>query len=469
MLDLRTPRATTSVCEVCLRDCPARVVADGDRVLLEKTCPEHGVRRVLLSEHGEDYLRLDRGYHRLFPPDETPGPREDTYFFITNNCNQNCRYCLTEANRHPYFGDFERDKFEASLRAHRGSKVSLIGGEPLVHRDFLGFAGSVGRSGKVLVVYTNGLALSDETLVRDLVRAAPRLEVRMTFEGFDEDDYAHLRGKGFRERKLRALAHLERHRVPTTLGRTLLRDADPDRVRRSLRALIDYAGRHDFVRGLTFQGTMALGGEREARTEAALSVDRVMDLVVESLPIPYPREQAYLVQRMVHILARAFDLPICLYVQTAVLFREGGRWVDLGYYVDCERLRDRLDRRIASWPTSRVRLLAGLARDVLASARPRRWRALLGQAARVFPIFLHRYEFARIPASVLPLLSITVCDPVFVDGAVARRCEKAVHTQVDGRVVGELCSEMAIRHVRERTGMPPVSGREVVGGREGAA
>lgn len=462
-LDLRTPRVTTSVCEVCLQDCPARVLAEGDRVFLEKACPVHGVRQVLLSEHGDDYLRLDRGYHHLFPQDETPGPREDTYVFITNDCNQNCPYCLTEANRHPYFGNFDRADFEAFLERHRGSKVSLIGGEPLVHKDFLWFAARVGQSGKVLVVYTNGLGLSDEALVRDLVRVAPRLEVRMTFEGFDEEDYAHLRGRGFRERKLRALDNLERHGVPTTLGRTLVRGADPERVRRSLAALIEYAGRHDFVRGLTFQGTMALGGERGAGVETVLSVDRVMDLVVESLPIEYPREQAYLVQGMVHVLARAFDLPICQYVQTAVLFREGGQWVDLDHYVDCGCLRDRLDRRIASWPVSKARLLAGLAWDVLASARPgRRW-ALLRQAARVFPIFLRRYEFARIPRSVLPLLSITVCDPVFFDGAVARRCEKGVHTRVGDQVVTELCSEMAIRHVRERAGLPLAARREGAG------
>lgn len=465
MKDSPGPRPTASLCEVCLRDCPARVTLDGHRAVLQKTCPVHGERRVVLSEHGEEYLRLDRGYHHLFPEEEEPGPREDTYFFITNDCNQNCPYCLTEANRFPYFGDFGRQDFEAFLKRHRGSKVSLIGGEPLVHPDFPWFAQRVGRSGKVLVVYTNGLGLSDEAVVRDLVRAAPRLEVRMTFEGFDEEDYAHLPGRRVRDRKLQALAHLERHDVPTTLGRTLLRDDDPERVGRSLRALIEFASRHDFVRGLTFQGTMALGAEREAGATGALSVDRVMDLVVEALPIPYPREQAYVVQRMVHVLARVFDLPICLYVQTAVLFREGGRWVDLGHYLDCDRLRDRLDRRIASWPTSRARLLAGLAWDVLASARPRRWWALFRQAVRILPIFLRRYEFARIPKSVLPLLSITVCDPVFVDAAVARRCEKGVHTLVDGRVVTELCSEMALRHVRERAGpnraAPSDTAREV--------
>ena len=449
-------RTTVSICEQCLKDCPAEVgLASNGHAVLRKHCPEHGDHEVLLSRHGMEYLNLDHGYHRLFPLEEESAPREDTYFLVTNACNQNCPYCLTEANRYPYFDEFGRAQFEAFLAKHRGSKVSLIGGEPLMHPDFLQFADRVGQAGKILVVYTNGLGFADETLLSALIRAAPRLEVRMTFEGFDEDDYRHLPGgKAIRERKLKALGHLERHRVPTTLGRTIPREEDPTRLRESLAALIDFASRKDFVRGLTFQGTMALGAERHKGAANALSVDQVMDLVVEALPIRYPREQAYLIQRMVHILARAFNLPICLYVQTAVLFRERSGWVDLGYYLDERRLKPRLDRRISRWPCSRWRLLLGLGLDVLSSTRPMRVWALMRQALRILPIFARRYEFSRIPKTVLPLLSITVCDPVFMDAAIARRCEKGVHTNVRGEVITELCSEMAIRHVRERAANP---------------
>ena len=44
---MKTIRETRSVCPVCLRNLPARLVREADgRILLEKRCPEHGEYRV---------------------------------------------------------------------------------------------------------------------------------------------------------------------------------------------------------------------------------------------------------------------------------------------------------------------------------------------------------------------------------------------------------------------------------------
>ncbi len=453
-------RETVAMCDVCLADIPAEVVPKDDRVFLVKRCPVHGERSVLMSTHADGYLRLDRGYHRLFPLHQDPPPREDTYFFLTNACNQNCPYCLTEANRYPYFTELGRNEFQEHALKHEGSKISLIGGEPLVHPDFLYFARRVGEMGKTLVLYTNGLGLADESLVRDLVAAAPRLEVRMTFEGFEEDNYRHLAVRGVRQRKLDALANLDRYRIPTTLGHTILPDEDPTQVRESIRRLVEYAKSHDFIRGLTFQAALPLGSARNAGYTDPLSVDRVMDLVLDAIPHACDHSDAYLIQQMVHLLAAIFDLPVCEYVQTAVLFREGEAWVDLGYYLHRDRLRLRLDRLFQAWPMPRWKAFLRLGIAVLASARPARLFSLIGQALRILPVFTRRYDFASIPKSVLPLISITVCDPTFADHAVARRCEKQVHSKVDGRIVTELSSEMVLRHVRQRFGSQRTDGAE---------
>ena len=337
------PRTFASICDVCLRPAAGDVLREGEDVYLRRRCAEHGERRLLMSRNGDRFVRLDRAYHRLFPPDVPPQPTIDTCYFITNRCNQACSYCATEAGRYPYFGDMDAGGFRDALAGHRGSKVSLIGGEPLVHPRFFDFAEAVGRSGKTLVIYTNGLGLGDDAMLGRLAAAAPKLEIRMTFEGFPEEAYGHLEGRSLRARKIGALRNLERRGVSTVLGHTLLAGEDTDASRRALRSIVEFAMTRDFVRGLTFQSAVALGGSRHLAADDMLSVDGVIDRVVDALPVPVPREVAYPTQKLLLMMARLFGLPMCSYVQTVPLFRTRRGWVSLDHFFDLDRLDARLD------------------------------------------------------------------------------------------------------------------------------
>lgn len=448
-------RTFQSICDTCLAPVAGELVIEAGTVFQRKRCSEHGERTWPVSRHGTDYVKFDHSYHRIFPLDEDPPQREDTYFFITNKCNQGCAYCVTEANSFPHFDDYDLATFDRELQRHPGSKASLIGGEPFRHPLVFDFVERIARAGKTVVVYTNGIALADESTVGRLATASRgRCEVRMTFEGFEEVDYAHLPIPRLRQKKLVALTNLEKHGLATSLGHTIVIDqaqGPKAALRRSLMALVEYAMTHDHVRALTFQGTVALGSARDLRSDEVMSVDRVMDEIVDALPIPYPRTHVYLIQRLVHLTARVFGLPICEWVQMAVLFRAGRRWVGLNHFLDCEALERRLDALVAALPASRAVLFGRLATAVLASARPAHLGQLLIMAARTLPIFLRRYDFASIPKTILPLLSISICDRHNLDESIARRCEKTVHSRVGGETIEELCSEMFIRQLRNRT------------------
>jgi hypothetical protein len=76
-------------------------------------------------------------------------------------------------------------------------------------------------------------------------------------------------------------------------------------------------------------------------------------------------------------------------------------------------------------------------------------------AAKTLPIFMRRYDFASIPKTILPLLSISICDRYNLDESIARRCEKTVHSRVGGETIEELCSEMFIRQLGNRIRATP--------------
>lgn len=446
-------RRFRSVCDVCLREVPGEVALDGDVVHLSRRCPEHGERRTPMSKNGMGYLKLDHSYHVVFPSEEKPPASVDTCFFITNACNQACEYCAVEANTYEYFENYRVEDFERDLANYSGAKVSLIGGEPFKHPSFFELVRKIEASGKTTVVYTNGIALADEANAKRLFETSGgRCEVRMTFEGFDEADYEHLRIPRLKEKKLAALANLSRLGVSATLGHTIAPEVQHDRARvqRIFRSLIEYGMEQPFVRGITFQGTAALGGSRFRSGEELLSVDHVMDEIVAASPVPMKRRDVYLSQRIVHLLARIFDLPMCSYVQAAVLFKTDAGWVAIDHFFDCDALERRLDARLARGRAGRAKMLGDLVADLLASARPAHVVALARIGTKLLRVFANRYEFSSIPATILPLISITVCDAHNLDSSVARRCEKSVHTRREGQALDESCSDMMLGRLRER-------------------
>jgi hypothetical protein len=443
-------RTFPSICDVCLGDAPGEVVRDGERVYHRRFCSRHGERLFLVSKNGDRYLRLDSAYHRLLPPEAAPPPVNDSCFFITGRCNLACPFCALEANRHRYYEEMDLDSFSGAVEDCRRGKISLIGGEPLEHPRILEFAEAVGKSGRTLALFTNGLGLSDMGMLRRLVSAAPGLEIRMTFEGFHAEAYGRHSNGPVMERKLAALSNLERLGVNTVLGHTIAAGSDPASVSRTFSSTISFAMGRGFVRGLTFQGAVALGAARRLSSEEMLPVDAVMDLVAASVPVPVPRDAAFAAQKLLCVIARIFNLPMCSYVQTLPLFHSGRGWVSLDHYFDLDRLDAEIDGLAADPPSTRAGMLAAASRAVARSARMRRFPGFIPLAARLLPVFAGRLELHNIPGTVLPLVSISVCDRHNFDATVARRCEKQVFSSVQGGMKGELCSGMMIRQLRER-------------------
>ncbi len=446
-------RAFRGVCDLCLRDVPGTLELDGGLVRQRKVCPEHGARHALLSRNGERYARYDRSYHTLFPPDGVPTPPVDSYFAVTNRCNQACDYCLVEANRVDYYGDYDLARFDRELPGLTSKKVGLVGGEPAMHPRFFDLVARIAAAGKTAVVFTNGLAFADERMAERLVAASQRrCIVRFTFEGFGDGDYAHLRIPHARQKKLDALAHLARHGAAITLAHTITiaEQADRPHLRRIMRAIISYAMGQRAITGVTFSAVAALGALRGRSADDEMPVDEVMDEIVRAMPLPIDRRHVYLAQRITHAVARLFGLPMCVYHQAALLLRAGDGWHGLDHFLDCERLEARLDTRLDGWPASRAGIFAALASDLALTARPARAPALAKLGLGVLPLFLGGLDYREIPDGILPINAGTVCDPHNFDATVARRCEKLAYSAVDGDTVVETVSQMVMRHLGDR-------------------
>ncbi len=175
-----------------------------------------------------------------------------------------------------------------------------------------------------------------------------------------------------------------------------------------------------------------------------------MDEIVAASPVPVERNHVYVAAELLHLISRILDLPLCEYRQAVILLRQGQRWVGIDTFLDCDRLQRRLKARIGGMPQRRWEIALRLAIDLLFCARFSRLLGMARLGFQALPLFLRRWDYAAIPATILPLNAGTTCDRFNLDLTVAERCEKTFYTQQGEKTWKEPASRMWIRHLRER-------------------
>ena len=265
-------RETRSVCPVCLKNLPARLVKEeSGAVLLERTCPEHGFFSVPVWRGRLDFERWTRGAEPLRPGagEGCPAncglcPEHEaasccTLLEVTRRCNLHCRFCFADG------GSAEADpSFEALSAAIRdianrcgGPLLQLSGGEPTLRDDLPELV----RCGKAagcstLQLNTNGLRLAREPDFAKKLAEAGLDIVFLQFDGTKNEIYEALRGAALLEEKLEAIRVCGEIGVGVTLVPTVVRGVND----RDLGDLVRLAASlSPAVRGIHFQPVSYFG------------------------------------------------------------------------------------------------------------------------------------------------------------------------------------------------------------------
>jgi 7,8-dihydro-6-hydroxymethylpterin dimethyltransferase len=261
---------TQSLCPVCLARIPARHVIRGERVWLEKQCPDHGLfaARIWDGEPAFSGWRRPkiptRPVHCGHPVEQgcpfdcglCPDHRQRSCTIIleiTERCNLGCPVCYADTNgaaRDPSL-DTIAAWFEAAARAGAGSNIQLSGGEPTL-RDDLPRIVAMGREAGFgfIQINTNGLRLADDDrFVHDL-KAAGLSSVFLQFDGTDDAIYRTLRGRPLLAVKKAAIARCGEHGIGVVLVPTLVPGVNDGDVGNLVRLAVDGV---PVVRALHFQ------------------------------------------------------------------------------------------------------------------------------------------------------------------------------------------------------------------------
>jgi len=310
-------KRTTSRCPVCRKACPAEVWRTGgisSRVLLKRTCAEHGEASVCIASDARFYW-LAKGNEgnccaggsccsadgsntgtlgRNAEPGDALGVMEKLatclcLIEIVNSCNLPCPTCY--ANSPLGAGqkvDAEPlDELQRRIQGviDRKGKIEILqlsGGEPTLHPQFFELLRWLHANPGIdyVLLNTNGVRIAhDDAFAVELGRTfrPGRFQLYLQFDGPQESGQRALRGADLRATRERCLARCAEMNVAVTLAMTVMLDNLP-----FLWEAIEFGLERPNVRGISFQPLFTSGRFPVSQSQRLNTADIILAAVGQS-------------------------------------------------------------------------------------------------------------------------------------------------------------------------------------------
>jgi uncharacterized radical SAM superfamily Fe-S cluster-containing enzyme len=263
-------KTTQSICPQCRCVIDAEISAEDGKVVMTKSCRDHGTFKILLSSDAGMYVDSlpynKPGVSPLggFSTEASLGcpldcglcPEHQQHtclglIEVNSHCNLDCPICFADAK--PGFSlslkQVERmlDRFvelEGSPEV-----VQFSGGEPTIHPEILAMLRMAqGKGIQVVMLNTNGIRIArDDRFLAELADIKPTIYLQ--FDGFKEQTHQVMRGQQLRDTKLRALDRLAQARLDVVLVPAIEKGVNHDEIG----AIVKFGLEHRAVRGIAFQ------------------------------------------------------------------------------------------------------------------------------------------------------------------------------------------------------------------------
>lgn len=279
---------TTSRCPLCNVACPAGVWQTDEspsRVLLSRTCPEHGSTTVCISSDarfywlakGSDDNRCGDSCACSADPSGLSGTLGKNAFAekdatveqlstclalieIVDSCNLACPTCFADSpvgthsrlKYHPL--DELKQRINGVLeRKNHIELLQLSGGEPTLHPDFFELLDWLHERDSIdyTLINTNGVLIAkDDHFLAELGKRVDRghLQLYLQYDGPQEAGQEDLRGTDLRAMKQKAMERCDSIGLPVTLAMTVNQHNLPH-----LWETIEWGLQFDNCRGISFQ------------------------------------------------------------------------------------------------------------------------------------------------------------------------------------------------------------------------
>ena len=289
-------KRTTSRCPVCHSACPAEVWRTGDipaRVLLKRTCAEHGEISVCIASDARFYwlaqgkpenagccsggacCSADGSNSGTLGRNANPGDALGVIeklatclclIEVVNSCNLPCPTCFANSplGTGPKVDAVPLEELQRRIQGviERKGKIEILqlsGGEPTLHPQFFELLRWLHANPGIdyVLLNTNGLRIAtDAAFGEELARTFRygRFQLYLQFDGTQAAGQEMLRGADLRPTRERCLERCRQMNLPVTLAMTVLPENLP-----FLWETIEFGLRWPNVRGVCFQPVFQSG------------------------------------------------------------------------------------------------------------------------------------------------------------------------------------------------------------------
>lgn len=316
-------KTTSSICPDCHIVLPARLFEKDGKVMITKTCPNHGyyedvywsdfrewrrARKYTVVGEGIENPRTSRLNGCPYDCGICPNHKSQTILGIidvTNRCNLKCPICFANAASAGYVYEPTIEQVFGmidNLAANRPVSVKalqLSGGEPTLRDDLpqiVEYAHKVGIHH--VEVNTNGIRIANDPAYLKRLLDADVSSFYLQFDGVTREPYKVTRGLDLLSTKLKAFENLRAAGHDSViLVVTLVRGVNDDQ----LGGIIDFAAKnHEVVRCVNVQPVSVTGRiARDKLAEYRITIPDFMRLVEEQTNGQVRRDDFYPVPTVV--------------------------------------------------------------------------------------------------------------------------------------------------------------------------
>ena len=269
-------KQTRSICSTCGEIIPATYeVRDNQQVFFTRTCPSHSAADTDLGYHAAFYRKSfeiekimiqrygdggDTDISKGLSPFPLRKPAGLAILEVTERCNLTCPMCYAYSS--PSERDYSLEEIELRLDQliaveGKGISLQISGGEPSVRKDLDNIAAMVKSKGfGQLEMVSNGIRLAREPDFAEKLVSWGFTSVYLQFDSTRPGDIIKLRAEDLWDVRVKAIAALERVKLPSTLAVPLYDGLNTDQIQQ----VVNFAWQHpDTVCAIAFQAATPFG------------------------------------------------------------------------------------------------------------------------------------------------------------------------------------------------------------------
>jgi uncharacterized radical SAM superfamily Fe-S cluster-containing enzyme len=265
-------KKTKSICPVCQKKIDAELKEVNGKILITKTCKEHGTFSATHWESPSVFNFAEKfDFFKYFGDANAPKNPDGCPYIcfcknhasntvigvidVTKRCDLRCTICFSTFPEHEVEYEPSKDTIVKMLEflSKRNPKPPAIlfsGGEPLEREDMPEIIGAAHKLRFMTILATNGVRLAESPELAVKLKENGLNIVYLQFDSFHDKFYQKIRGQKLLKTKMKAIENCRKHDIEIILVNTLMRGFNDNEVG----DIIKFAAQHSYIiRGVIFQ------------------------------------------------------------------------------------------------------------------------------------------------------------------------------------------------------------------------